>query len=76
MYPPTASADSGPTFWAPDAVPRIVLTSPRVRSASISIAWVPLIPGPGSVAPSIPTRLSTAERKRQAKVAPAIWAIT
>src|SRR3954453_14502294 len=38
MYPPTAIADSGPTFCADDAVPRMVLTRPRVSSASTTPA--------------------------------------
>src|SRR5437764_697018 len=35
MYPPTAMADSGPTFCADDAVPRMTLTSPTVPSSSL-----------------------------------------
>ena len=35
MYAPTASAAMIPMFCAPEAVPRITLTSPNVRSSSI-----------------------------------------
>src|SRR6478672_6400745 len=73
MYPPTAIADSGPTFWADDAVPRIVLTSPNVSSASVAVASRTLTPGPGSVAPSIPILPNIAHSSRHAAVAPANW---
>ena len=54
MYPATPIAFSGPTFCAPEQVPRIVLTSPAVRSTSQSIAVVVLTPAPGSVSPASP----------------------
>jgi hypothetical protein len=33
-----------PTFWAPEAVPRITLTSPVVRMSSIQKAAMPEYP--------------------------------
>ena len=39
MYPPTATAESAPTFCAREAVPRIVLTRPTVRTSSVTIAF-------------------------------------
>lgn len=44
MYPPTAMAARAPTFWAVEAVPRMVLTRPRVRTVSTSSARVGLNP--------------------------------
>ena len=41
MYAPTAIAPMTPTFCAPDAVPRMTLTNPRVRTASIRNASHP-----------------------------------
>ena len=38
MYAPTPIAPKMPMFWAPEAVPRITLTSPSVSTASISSA--------------------------------------
>ena len=38
MYPPTPMAPNRPTFWAPEAVPRITLTRPSVRMNSIQKA--------------------------------------
>jgi hypothetical protein len=35
MYAPTPIAPKIPMFWAPDAVPRMTLTRPRVSMASI-----------------------------------------
>jgi hypothetical protein len=66
----------GATFWAAEAVPRIVLTKPTVSSVSINSACQSLIPGPGSVAPSPPTFPKTAMRNRHANVAPTSWAPT
>ena len=39
----------------------------------MNMACVALIPGPGSVAPSMPSLPSSAQRKRQASVAPRSW---
>ena len=44
MYPPTAMAPNSPTFCAPDAVPRMTLTRPSVRTASIHIAATGVYP--------------------------------
>lgn len=38
-------------FWALEAVPKIVLTSPRLRIASMTKAWEAPNPAPGRVAP-------------------------
>ena len=40
MYAPTPSAPIPPRFWAPDAVPRMTLTSPNVRTVSIHNASI------------------------------------
>ena len=66
-------ADSGPTFCAVDAVPRMVLTRPNVSSSSTAKASVVVKPLPGSVAPSFPTSPRTSRRTRTAAVAPANW---
>src|SRR3954464_4079932 len=47
MWPPTPMAANGPICWAPDAVPRITLTRPVVRTSSHSIAVVDEMPAPG-----------------------------
>src|SRR4029079_1445688 len=44
MQLPTPIAASGPICWAPDAVPRITLTSPAVSTISHSIAVTAEIP--------------------------------
>ena len=73
MYPPTASAPLMPTSRAPEAVPRITLTSPRVRTASVSIATVWLTCEVGSVAPlMIPPYITC--RNQAASTAPISWA--
>ena len=51
-------------------------TSPTVRISSMNMAWVALMPGPGSVAPSMPSLPSSAQRNRQARVAPSSWTMT
>ena len=70
MYPPTAMAESGPTFWAVEAVPRIVLTRPAVNANSVSIACQPCMPALGNVAPSLPLspEYGQQERTRQRRV--------
>ena len=47
MYPPTPRAPKTPRFWAPEAVPRMTLTSPRVRTVSIRNASVEENPDAG-----------------------------
>jgi hypothetical protein len=44
-------------FWAVEAVPKIVLTSPRLRIASTRKAYAALNPAPGRVAPRRPLLL-------------------
>ena len=38
MYAPTPIAPMMPMFWAPDAVPKITLSRPNVRTVSIQNA--------------------------------------
>ena len=54
MYDATPTAFKGPTFWAPEQVPRTVVTSPKLSTASHSSARVVVIPGPGRVKPAVP----------------------
>src|SRR5579871_4724677 len=74
MYPPTANAARVPTLWAREAVPRIVLTRPTVRTTSMENACRSVMPGPGSVAPRPPTRPKRAARNAAAPMAPISWA--
>src|SRR5262245_5611142 len=51
----------------------MTLTSPAVRTSSMSSACHDRIPAPGSVAPRPPSLPSTAQRNRHARVAPTSW---
>src|SRR5215471_14618831 len=76
MYPPTPNAASGPIACAPDAVPKITLTSPAVSTSSHSIAVVVEIPAPGRVSPALPCLPISAHNNNVAKIAPRNWATT
>ena len=76
MYPATPRAENVPTFWAPDAVPRMVVTSPQVRATSMRNAWASVTWGPGMVAPRRPMVPKIERRKRQPSSPPAVWATT
>ena len=67
-------AASEPTACAPDAVPRITLTSPAVRTASHSIAVIVEMPLPGRVSPALPCLPISAHSSSVARTAPANWA--
>ena len=67
-------AASGPICCAPDAVPRITLTSPAVRTSSHSIAVVVEMPLPGRVRPALPCLPISAHSSNVARIAPRNWA--
>ena len=69
-------AASGPICWAPDAVPRITLTSPVVSTTSQSIAVVAEMPLPGSVSPALPCLPISAQSSSVARIAPMNCATT
>src|SRR5205823_2425700 len=69
-YPPTATAESPPTFRPSDAVPMITLIRPVVRTSSVTTAGASPTPGPGTVAPKPPTVPNIARRSQQAATAP------
>jgi len=69
-------AASGPICWAPDAVPRITLTSPVVSTSSHSIAVAVEMPDPGRVSPALPCLPISAHSSSVAKIAPRNWATT
>ena len=64
----------GPICCAPDAVPRITLTSPAVSTISHSIAVVAEMPGPGRVRPALPCLPISAHSSKVAAMAPRNWA--
>ena len=69
-------AANAPTCWAPDAVPRITLTSPVVSTNSQTIATATGMPGPGRVRPALPCRPISAQSNSVASTAPMNWATT
>src|SRR4029077_12465503 len=76
MYAPTPIAPKIPMFCAPDAVPRMTLTSPRVSTVSIRNASPAEKPGAGWFEPYVAETPITHRRKRHASVAPANWTTT